>query len=496
MANTLIVGLPGNGKGVMAMNLIVEELKLGKRPIITNLAVEKWPWVTGSHDLRRGLRDYLLATFDDDFNCIERIFRVSDEAVQNFYLYRALSRRMVEKLGESHLVGYKEVSPLSNVLDERDFLAHKDLKLYVADHEVKEDKHGRGHCESFNAVLLEHSGPHFNVADECWKFWPARSWQSTSEADVFYNAQHRHFGDDNLFLTQRHNDIDSIIVERCQESIVMTHHGKLGFGPFRQPNVFTASYYQGRPMPSKDPMSRKVIKLDVKGLLQCYDTSAGVGITGRSAADVGGRKKSGLPFWMMPVIGCVIIAAVFFTLKYGSRAVVSVFNGNAHKVALQMQKNPAPVADRVPQGDSQNLRPQEFNSPAQPTNELFCTGYFVAGQIVRIYLSDGSQVSDLKRIQKIDKDSVMVDGKSLSVHDAVWLPADSTAGSQPVNDSVGYLSVVTSSSSRPVNQVILGPTLHPRGAPPSKRLNGLASMNQSHFSSQQQSAVSEPVGQF
>ena len=100
MANTLIVGLPGNGKGVMAMNLLVEELKLGKRPIITNLAVEKWPWIAGSHELRRGLRDYLLATFDDDFNCVERIFRVSDEAVQNFYLYRALSRRTVAKLGE------------------------------------------------------------------------------------------------------------------------------------------------------------------------------------------------------------------------------------------------------------------------------------------------------------------------------------------------------------------------------------------------------------
>jgi hypothetical protein len=490
MANTLIVGLPGNGKGVMAMNLLVEELKLGKRPIITNLAVEKWPWIAGSHELRRGLRDYLLATFDDDFNCVERIFRVSDEAVQNFYLYRALSRRTVAKLGESHLVGFKEVTPDSNVLDERDFLAHKDLKLYVADHEVKEDKHGRAHCESFNAVLLEHSGPHFNVADECWKFWPARSWQSTSEADVFYNAQHRHFGDDNLFLTQRHNDIDSIIVERCQESIVMTHHGKLGFGPFRQPNVFTASYFQGRPMPSKDPMSRKVIKLDVKGLLQCYDTSAGVGITGRSAADVGGRKKSGLPFWMMPVIGCVIIVLVFFGLKYGSRAVVSLFNGNAHKVAAKMQSGPA-AAGHVPQGDeSTSSAPGDGPRPRPPeTNDLYCTGFcLLSGQPI-VFLSDGSTVKH--GIDRIEEDVVVIRGKSIPVRGTVpFLPADNQ-----YSPMVSDYQPVLSTRSTPVNRVDILPAIHARSSDPVRRLNGFSSMNSQSRQPSSSSGSYSPDGQ-
>ena len=357
--NTLIVGLPGNGKGLKGMQLLVDELRLGTRPVITNLAVEKWPWVTNKHKPERGLISYLQETYSDDFNCVERIFRVSDEAIQNFYLYRALSRAKVKKLVAAHLVGYRQVTALDGVLDEQELHTHKDFQLYVCDHVMTTDKNLRKHCQNFNAVLLEHSGPHLNIADECWKFWPARGWQSTSDADVFYNAQHRHFGDDNLYLTQRHNDIDSIIVERCQNSIVMTHHGKMSLGIFRQPDLFSESVYQGRPMPSKEPMSRRVFRLDVKGLGGCYDTSAGVGITGRSAADVGSRKIKGLPFWMMPVAVLLVLFVIGYTIKFGASFVVGALNGKrkpvAHVVAPAVAKKAETAAVLAPEREINSL---------------------------------------------------------------------------------------------------------------------------------------------
>ena len=99
--NTLILGLPRNGKGLYSMQLIIDELVKGSRPIVTNLAVEKFPWITKGHELRRGLVSYLQEKHGGDFNCVERIFRVDDDAMKYFYLYRALSKKQLEKMTDA-----------------------------------------------------------------------------------------------------------------------------------------------------------------------------------------------------------------------------------------------------------------------------------------------------------------------------------------------------------------------------------------------------------
>ena len=401
------------------MNMIVEELRLGKRPIVTNLAVEKWPWATKDHKINRGLVDYLLEKYDDTFNCEERIFRISTEAIQNFYLYRALSKKQVAKLGDEGLPGFRKVTLDDKVMEFREFVHHREYALYVADHVMKTEKNGKQHCQSFDARLLELSGPHFSVADECWKFWPARGWQATSEADVEYNAQHRHYGDDNLFLTQRENDIDSIIVDRCQESIVMTHHGKMTFGWFRQQDYFRESVFHGRPKPSKEPMTTHVFRLDVKGLAQCYDTSAGVGITGRASADVGARKTRGLPFWMMPVIVLALLFAAGYGIKGGAGLLVGMVDGTPKKPAtVQAKASPAPVTNS-PAVMKPAVEPVAEVLPPVETNEVFCTGFTILGKDVVVFLSDGSMVaSSSGRVSAVMKDSVTIDGKTIAVRKA------------------------------------------------------------------------------
>jgi len=478
--------MPGNGKGVMGATMIVEELRLGKRPIITNFATEKMPWVTRDHEPRIGLRAYLQKTYDDDFDCLERIFRVSDEAMQNFYLYRALTRRQVEKLGAAHLVGYRQVTPLDGVMTDEEFRLHKDCQLYVCDHEIKVDKQGRGHCEKFNAVLLEHSGPHLNLADECWKFWPARGWQSTSEADVYYNAQHRHFGDDNVYMTQRHNDIDSIIVDRCQECIVMVNHGKLTFGLFRQPAVFRVSVYNGRPMPSKEPMSTRILRPDVKGLLQTYDTSAGIGISGRGAADTNERKKKGLPFWSMPLIVLAVLFAIGYGIKGGASYAVGLANGRRTLKTGMANKPADKVARPRPKENVETkLVDSGEKSPPDQTDEpaRYCTGYCLNADSVTVFFSDGTTAGLEDGVQRVEKNAVWIAGRRWPVHsakNAVQVAADSV---RPVGSPSYYSSGINAvpayqvPASRPVNEAIILPGIYGQGGdgpPPS--LHGLANM--------------------
>lgn len=505
--NTGLFGLPGNGKGVMGATMIVEELRLGKRPIITNFATEKLPWVTKHHEPRIGLRSYLLKTYDDDFDCRERIFRVSDMAMQNFYLYRALNRKQVEKLGAAHLVGYRQVLPTDGIMSDAEFRLHQDYQLYVCDHELKTDKHGRGHCDQFNAVLLEHSGPHLNLADECWKFWPARGWQSTSEADVYYNAQHRHFGDDNVYLTQRHNDIDSIIVDRCQECILMTHHGKLSFGIFRQPNVFRVAIYNGRPMPSKEPMSTRIIRPDVKGLLQTYDTSAGIGISGRGAADTKERKKGGLPFWSMPLIVLAVLFAIGYGIKGGASYAVGLVNGKKHEKANSAKlsgpaKTTAENTNRHRPSENSDAvpveRPEEISTGE--TGRLVCRGYFIAGGNAVAFLSDGSTVDAAGGLEKIERSRIKVAGAWLPLvsarnhyesAEAATIPAEHT---KPVVSRIAYAdenfenNVFNSQPPAPVNEAIILPAIHNQGGLPPPRLNGISTMEKNSSAGQFSSA--------
>ena len=102
--NHCIAGKPGDGKGLLSTRFAIHDLACGQRVIITNLCIEKRPWVTGNHKPRRGLLDYLRANYRGRIlEADERVFRLKDKAMQNFYLYRGLSSKQVEHQGEKHL---------------------------------------------------------------------------------------------------------------------------------------------------------------------------------------------------------------------------------------------------------------------------------------------------------------------------------------------------------------------------------------------------------
>jgi hypothetical protein len=383
---TFITGKPGGGKGLISIQQHVDELKNGKRPIITSLPVRVNPWVNGSWKPMIGLRNYLQREFKTDFDVDKRVFLLDDAQAAEFFLYRVI-----------------------------------DGKLVKAEAEYKESQHGERRLMAYDTKVSAESGPVLYCVDEAWKFWGSRNWQRTGEGMLFYGAQHRHFGDDVLIVTQHTKQIDPAIQRVAQDFWVVRNHGKMTFGMFRQPAVFSVCIYDQAPTgASIEPMSRKVFTLDRAGLAQCYDTSAGVGLSGRLMADVGAKGK-GLPWWMMIVAVFAILIGLWFAIRYGahmithgmmkgSKAVVAKVVPVTEKVVVRSPTAVAGVAD-----NSRVLVPDAYGAE---TNEVFCSGYFMMpGSRVVAFLTDG-RIADSKdgEVQRIYKRKVEVFGQSFPIH--------------------------------------------------------------------------------
>lgn len=427
MAITFITGKPGAGKGLVAVQEVVNELVLGHRPIITNLALRVEPWVTGDFRPRIGLRNFLLREYKKDFDVRRRVFVVPDEDVKEFFLTR---RRPLVDGQPGALV---KAQPVLNI------------------------KGGESKVVAFETAVATESGGHVYIVDEAWHFWGSRSWQTTGEGLLFYNAQHRKFGDDLFVVTQATKQIDPAVHRLAQEFWLVKNHSKMSFGWFRRPSVFTIEIFENPPTGSRQaPMSTKSFTLDREGLAQCYDTSAGVGLSGRSIADIGARKR-GLPFWAMPVGVCALALCAWYLLR-GAAWGVGHELGKApgqmsHAARAAGAGGPAVSAAPVPTPATVAVakpvvtvvtnyvvepRPEPIRSAVMITNELFCKGYFMFGKNEGVvFLSDGSTLDiDSGRIQRIAKTFVIVDGVKLPIRKAsVICPAAPALRSQRSEES-------------------------------------------------------------
>lgn len=410
--NHVIAGKPGGGKGLFSMILVNEDIVKGCRPVITDLAVEKLPWCSG-WEPRRGYINYLQEKYSKTFEMEERLFRLKPAAMTNGFLYRALNRMQVERLGAAHLVGYREVTPLDDVLEDSEWQFHKDYKLYIADHESHADKRGRKVVDAYDTRLALASGAHLLLKDEAWIAYPARGWSNTGEGILYYMSMVRRFGDDFWLCSQRFADCDSILVDRCQDFYTATNHGKLRFGPFKQPGIFNVSVYDQRPTPSSEPMSRKPFMLDRKGLAQCYDTSGGVGVSGRVMADLG-RKTKGLPLWVLPVIGILVVVLAWKGLSFGMGAVRSILAPKKKPVvatAVTVTNQPVAV-EKVSVGVSADVQKKgPFIEKSAP--EIFCVGFSLLGK-PQAFLSDGTIVEP-PELELIARTYVQVEGKKIKL---------------------------------------------------------------------------------
>jgi len=86
---SFIVGKPGGGKGMYTVKQIIDELRRGKRSIITNFPIMLDPWVDSTGKPHVGLLAYLEHKYQlSPAEVRARIFILKDEQCAEFFLYR------------------------------------------------------------------------------------------------------------------------------------------------------------------------------------------------------------------------------------------------------------------------------------------------------------------------------------------------------------------------------------------------------------------------
>ena len=385
MAISFLTGKPGAGKGLLGMQMVVDELRNTQRPILTNIPVRSVPWVNGRGLPQLGLLEFLRVRYGQTFGAEWRVRVLDDEQAGEFFRYR--------------LVGINGESRLEQAVVQR--------------RRMKDQPEEKCPIESFDTELLS-KGPHLYLIDEAWKFWGSRNWQMTGEGVLFYTAQHRHAGDDVFILTQHTKQIETAIQRVAQEFWVVRNRSMLRVGMFRQPEDFRVAVFDSAASTSL-PMYTKGFKLDREGLAQTYDTTAGVGLSGRMVGDAGRRKK-GIPFWGLVALGVLLPCLAFFiihkVLGKGAKALVAaVVPGGAavrgSSVSNSWDRGLAerimgPKAMAIGHGGSglgvdpgDGLHLPGMGSGRVPVRSM--TGFVRLGREYRVFLSDGEIVSSLER---------------------------------------------------------------------------------------------------
>lgn len=245
----IFLGKPGGGKSYGALKDIVDEIVLGQRVVVTNLAIDVGAlsaWIQKNYP-------------DADFDPVKRIRLLTDAETKRFWLYRGPRKKVDESTADPTIEGHFGVVP----------------------------KHMLG-------VLY--------VIDECHIHFDARSWKENGLQLTFYDSQHRKYNDEVIFVTQFLDLVDKRVKGFAQDYVYFVNNGLQRFMThFRMPKYFTVKTYT-RPQadgPRKDtPQAATRYQLDVT-LASCYDTSAGVGIPGRGKHEV--ARIKGVPIYWIAV---------------------------------------------------------------------------------------------------------------------------------------------------------------------------------------------------
>lgn len=174
---------------------------------------------------------------------------------------------------------------------------------------LEEGKAARFDAEPVKEVKCQ---PVLIATDEAWQFYPAREFSKTAPIVQFYARQNRKFRDEWFIVSQSVKDVDVALQRICQDFTRCRNHAMEKMFIFRQPSVFHTTVYNDPQCQMKQ--GEAYFKLDIKGLAQCYDTSAGVGIAGGMAADRGEKKKGLHWAWLLAAI--VLAGALLITFAF------------------------------------------------------------------------------------------------------------------------------------------------------------------------------------
>lgn len=423
MPFTMLLGMKGHGKSLTGMRKLYDELRNGRRRIVTNMALELGE-----------LRDYLLQTGGPKLaDQIKRITILDQKQVRKFWLIRGDGWTLLDITKEQHKQHlYPDLETLYRWVKEKDRGEERTpLELLTLAQVKPLVESGQVEVSS-----VSEQGGVFYLIDEVQMFFRARNWQDIPDSLPFYNEQERKLGDDAVFTSQVVDQVEKGLRNLCEEFYVLRNLGRKSKWGFRLPKMFVWMQYSEPPGGlgvRADNIGR--FKLDVAGLARCYRTAGGVGINGQGLVADTQSEKPGL-HWSV-FVGIFLGLMVLFMMVPGAAG--KVFSW----VLLRSDKKPASVqpvvktnAVAVPSQleiEARNLvgRPvfTPFNSAAvatnksldideqeKGTNRLRIVGWVLHPSQSMVMLSDGRRLvlGEDPELTKIEKNCVWVEGRRIS----------------------------------------------------------------------------------
>jgi len=265
-----VTGRPGGGKSLYGVMQICRELEISERIIVTNLSLDLVALAAWAHE-----------KISKPVDVAGRVKFLEDQYVSEFWLWAPAGR----------LPGRRNMPGMDR--DVPDFSPRS---------------------EGWPGCLY--------VIDEVHLFFNAREWQKVSFDAEFFMSQHRKLRCDVILISQHPEKVDKNFRRNAQDFTTIRNLGNekflLGVSFAR---LFRYSTYLDMPRPGSNehPMETGMFKLNVKEYGSLYDTSAGVGLTGRIATNEKPKGRSPL----LLVVACVVLIIVAFLTP---KAVGSLMN--------------------------------------------------------------------------------------------------------------------------------------------------------------------------
>lgn len=351
-----VTGKPGGGKGLRTIQLVWEFLKSDNRLIVTNLPVvleelQDWCISQGREDICVYKRIRLLRKDQVGAEGItnEKEYR---RALRRFYLYRTLD-------------GPAEQLPTD-----------EDVELdLISDALYDEDGNRIGN----KGVVY--------LIDEIHKLWPSSDYRKVENWVLEYCAEHRHFSDDVVFVTQFLTQTDKQIRSLGQDYEVIRNRGKEKHLWFAGPRSFERYVYLEAPNGSTVPCVTQS-SFRINGLANCYKTASRGGDADK------GRFAKGLPWWSMYAGAAVFMVSLWCLVHYvppllAARVVPdSVTMADRHEITSR-SASASPPLPSFPSGGP-TLTPAGETASTRPERKVSAY-YEIAGESF-VRFSDGSSL--------------------------------------------------------------------------------------------------------
>lgn len=252
----IFYGTPGAGKSYGTLKDLIEELAYGLRLIVTNLSV----------DFGR-LNALLQKRYPQiDFGDINhRIRIITEEQTRQFYAFRSTAApQLTVPCKEDSLSGRHTAYPPR---DPTGALGMDGVCYYI---------------------------------DEAHIAFDAREWGTTGPELSYYASQHRKLNDECVFITQHPDMLERRLRMLAGQFWSFQNNGVRRFLTFfQQPAYFTCEIHLKVPTGPQSPPADSTLRYRLdKEIADCYDTSAGIGISGRKMPEK--KQKKGLPiYWLL-----------------------------------------------------------------------------------------------------------------------------------------------------------------------------------------------------